>query len=73
MRGLCWIVGIVVVAVGLFLVSPPRWGEAPVRGTGGTVATSQARSLMVRLAKAGQSMRERVPVSERATNSFDAP
>lgn len=76
MRGLLWLVGVVVVAIGVYLASPPRWaGEAT--GAASQAARSDSRSLVVRLAKAGQAMRERDvrpagAVEEMGENSFGA-
>lgn len=58
MRGLVWMVGIVAVAAAMYWANPPRWAESTVE-VPRNVARSDSRSLVVRLAKAGQAMRER--------------
>jgi hypothetical protein len=77
MRGLIWILGIVIVAIGMYGVSPPDWSQAPVEASR-TAARTESRSMVVRLAKAGQAMRQREAppagpvVATEAAISFDA-
>ena len=58
MRGLCWMLGAVLVAIGVYWLSPPLTPPTPPRATPVTVRAA-SRSLVARLAEAGQARRER--------------
>jgi hypothetical protein len=58
MRGLIWVLGCVIVAMGMYCASSPRWMEVAPDAVR-PIVKIEPRSLVVRLAEAGQARRQR--------------